>query len=84
MPRNKIIFPSLHIKLGQMKQYLKVLDKGKHCFRYLCSAFHGLSEEKLKAGIFDGPKTGKMTRDKDFTASVTTIDKEPGKLLLTW
>ena len=75
VPRGKIIFPPLHIKLGLMKQYVKALDKEGNCFRYLCSAFPGLSEEKLKAGIFDGPKIRKMIRDKEFTKSMTNIEK---------
>ena len=53
--RDRIILPSLHIKLGLMKQFVKSLDKDGACFRYLCKVFPGLSQEKLKAGIFDGP-----------------------------
>ena len=56
MLTNKIIFLPLHITLGLMKQYVKILDKDEHCFRSLCSAFPGFSEENLKAGIFDGSK----------------------------
>ena len=58
-----------------MKQYVKALDKEGNCFRYLCSAFPGLSEEKLKAGIFDGPKIRKIIRGKEFTRSMTNIEK---------
>ena len=50
---DKIKFPPLDINLRLMKQYV---DKDEHCFRYLCSVFFGLNEEKLKAGTFDGPK----------------------------
>ena len=64
MPREKIIFPPLHIKLGLMKQYVKALSKEGDCFRYLCAAFPELSEEKLKAGVFDGPQIRKMIKDK--------------------
>ena len=52
VPRDKIIFPPLHIKLGLMKQFVKALDKEGDCFQYICKAFPGLSNEKLKAGIF--------------------------------
>ena len=58
-----------------MKQYVRILDKDEHCFRSLCSAFPSLSEENLKAGIFDGSKIWKMIRYKDFMASMTTIEK---------
>ena len=72
------------MKLGLMKQYLKALDKEENCFRYSYSAFPGLSEEKLKAGIFDGRQIRKKTRDKDFTTSMTKLKKERGWPLLTW
>ena len=75
MSRDKIIFLPLHIKLGLMKQYVKILDKDEHCFRCLFNACPGLSKEKLKAGILDGLKIWKMIRDKDFMTSMTSIDK---------
>ena len=57
--RNKIIFSPLHIKLGLMKQFVKALNKEGNCFEYFCRTFPGLSNEKLKAGIFDGPQIRK-------------------------
>ena len=51
--RSKIVFPPLHIKLGIMKQFVKVLER---CFKYICVKFPGLTIEKLKAKIFDGPQ----------------------------
>ena len=54
--RNKIVFPPLHMKLGVMKQFAKALDHNGDCFSHnICSTFPGLSDEKKKAGIFDGP-----------------------------
>ena len=32
VPRDKIIFPPLHIKLGLMKQFVKELDNEEKCF----------------------------------------------------
>ena len=74
--REKIIFPPLHIKLGLMKQYVKALNKEGQCFRYLRASFPGLSEEKLKAGIFDGPEIRKMINDPNFSGSMNMIEKE--------
>ena len=54
--RSKIVFPSLHIKLGIMKQFVKALGKDGDCFKYICMKFPALTMEKLKAGIFDGPQ----------------------------
>ena len=48
MPRENIIFPPLHIKLGLIKPYVKALSKEGDCFRYLCASFPELREEKLK------------------------------------
>ena len=52
----KTIFPPLHIKLGLIKQFVKALDKEGVCFKYICSTFSSLSDEKLKGGIFDSPQ----------------------------
>lgn len=68
--REKIIFPPLHIKLGLMKQLVKALKKDGECFQYICKSFPGLSNEKLKAGIFDGPKIRKLIRDQRFPTSM--------------
>ena len=42
-----------------MKQFFKTLDKTGQWFQYILSAFPGLSNEKLKSGIFDGPQIRK-------------------------
>ncbi|GFW51248.1 uncharacterized protein TNCV_3595301 [Trichonephila clavipes] len=59
----KILFPLLHIKLGLMKQFVKALDKEGKCFKYLCEQFPGLSDAKLKEGIFVGPDIRKLLKD---------------------
>lgn len=66
VPRDKIIFPPLHIKLGLMKQFVKALNKEGNCFKYICRQFPGLSNEKLKAGIFDGPQIRMLMKDTNF------------------
>ena len=33
--RDRIILPPLHIKLGLMKQFVKILDKDDDCFNYI-------------------------------------------------
>lgn len=61
--REKIILPPLHIKLGLMKQFVKALDRNGQCFQFISHKFPGLSTEKLKAGIFDGPQIRKLMKD---------------------
>ena len=73
VPREKITFPPLHIKLGLMKQFVKALDKTGQCFQYILLAFPGLSNEKLKAGIFDGPQIRKLIKDPNFQHSMNEI-----------
>ena len=65
VPRDMIILPPLHIKLGLIKQLVKALDKDGECFKYICQSLPGLSIEKLKAGIFDGPDIQKLMQDKN-------------------
>ena len=43
-----------------MKQFVKALDKQGSCFEYIGHVFPGISTEKLKAGIFDGPQIRKL------------------------
>ena len=52
--RKNIILPPLHIKLGLMKQFVKVLDRSGDCFGYNCSNFPGLSYEKKKQAYLMG------------------------------
>ena len=57
-----------------MKQFVKALDETGQCFQYILSAFPGLSNEKLKAGIFDGPQIRKSIKDSNFQHSVNEIE----------
>ena len=72
--RDKIILPPLHIKLGLMKQYVKALDKNGPCFLYVSRKFPGLSNEKLKAGIFDSPQIRLLMKDNYFIHSMNTLE----------
>ena len=54
VPRDKIIIPPLHIKLGLMKQFVKALLVDGCCFNYICIFFPGISNKKIKAGVFGG------------------------------
>jgi len=72
--RDRIIFPPLHIKLGLMKQFVKALNKDGSCFLYICASYPGLSYEKLKAGVFDGPQIRTLIRDKEFVKSMNDIE----------
>ncbi|XP_071052774.1 uncharacterized protein [Onthophagus taurus] len=74
--REKVILPPLHIKLGLMKQFVKALDKNGDCFKYICELFPGLSIEKLKAGIFDGPKIRSLIKNQDFKNHMNQVESQ--------
>jgi hypothetical protein len=73
--REKILLPPLHIKLGMMKQFVKVLDRNSPCFQYLCTKF-SLSHAKIREGIFDGPQIRKLMMDDSFTDTMTEIEED--------
>ena len=54
-----------------MKQFVKALNKEGDCFQYICKAFAGLNNEKLKAGIFDGLKIRQLIKDTSFCPSIS-------------
>ena len=66
-----------------MKQFVKALDKEGNCFQYICSAFPGLSYEKVKAGVFDGPHIRQLIRDQNFTTSMTAVKKRAWKAFVS-
>ena len=72
--RERILFPLLRIK-----HFTKALDKDDDCFTYLCQAFTGLTMEKLKAGIFDGPQIQQLIRDPEFKNSMNEVELEAWK-----
>ena len=77
--RKNIILPPLHIKLGLMKQFVKALDRSGDCFGYICSNCPGLSYEKKKARIFDGPQIRTLLRDHKFVTTMTAVEARAWK-----
>ena len=55
---------------------MKALDKDGECFKYICRSFPGLSIEKFKAGIFDGPDIRKLMQDENFTLSINSLEAD--------
>lgn len=50
VPREKILLPTLHIKLGLITQFVKKLEKDSDAFKYLSVLFPKLSSTKINAG----------------------------------
>ena len=74
--RDKIIFPPLYIKLGLMKQFVKALHLDGECFQHILCTFSGLSYEKIKAGVFDGPQIRTLVRNQAFVQAMNDKKKE--------
>ena len=68
--------PPLHIRMGLIKHLVKAVDKDGECFKYICQSSPGLSFEKRKAGIFDGPDSRKLMQDENFILSMNTLETD--------
>ena len=66
----QVLLPTLHIKLGRMKNFVKGMDKDGEEFKYLQGKFLALSEAKLRASIFTDPQIKKLLKDGDFEKSL--------------
>ena len=53
---SKILLPSMHLKLGLMKNFVKDMNQEEAVFTYLWEKFPRLREAKMKEGIFIGPQ----------------------------
>ena len=79
VPPENILLPPLHIKLGLMKNFVKALNKEsllRIYFKYLLQKFPLISDAKLHAGIFDGPKIRTLLKDKDFDIKMVGIERD--------
>ena len=74
--RDRTLFPLLHNKLGLIKQFTKALDRDGDRFPYSCQTYPGLTMEKLKVGIFDGPQIQQLIRDPEFEKSMNEVELE--------
>ena len=55
--QKNVVFPQLQNQTWFNKGYNRdgVLIKDGDSFFYICDSYPGLSDEKIKAGLFDGP-----------------------------
>ena len=65
--RSNVILPSLLIKLGRMKQFVKALNK-----------FPYMSAEKAREGVFVGPQIRNLTKATQFLSTMTNVEKKHG------
>lgn len=74
VPRDKIMFLLISIKLGFMNQFVKALDKENHSFQYIWGVFPALSMEQLKQGIFDGLGNREFIKANNFVISMNITE----------
>lgn len=72
--RSLILLPTLHIKLGLFKQFVKALDKEGGCFEYIRKKFPTASSEKVTEGVFVGPQIRKLLLDDQFEKTMTSLE----------
>jgi hypothetical protein len=63
---SKILLPSMHLKLGLMKNLVKAMNQEEAVFTYLREKFPSLSEAKLNGGVFIGPQIRYLMKDEYF------------------
>ena len=63
---SKILLPSIYLKLGLMKNFVKAMNQEEAAFTYLWEKFPRLGEAKLIEGIFIGPQIRDLIKDEYF------------------
>ena len=74
-----LILPSLHLKFGLFKNFVKALNKNGAGFHYLKEKFPRVSDSKIKEGIFVGPQIRALIRDGNFEDLLIRIEKSAWK-----
>ena len=72
--RSKILLPTLHIKLGLAKQFVKALKPTSRAFRHIRQMFPRISEAKVKGGIFVGPQI-RMLASEELEEQMSYLEK---------
>ena len=79
---NKILLPTLHIKLGVMK-FVKAIDKEGRGFVFLRNKFPRVNMEKLQTGIFDGPQIRELVIDPIFDEALNEDELSGWQVVVT-
>jgi hypothetical protein len=71
----KVFISPLHIKLGLMKNFVKVMDTNGAGFMCLKHKFPRLSDAKIKEGIFVGPQIRELIKDEQCEEQLNEVGK---------
>ena len=69
------MLPPLHIKLGIFKKFVKSLDPEGRPIKLLRDIFPGLTEAKIREGVFVGPDTRKLMKNRVFRDTLNTTER---------
>jgi hypothetical protein len=73
--KTKIYLPTLHLKLGLIKMFLKATNKEGEGFEYLGQKCPSIREANVKEGIVVGPKGKQLLKHPDFKNKLNAADK---------
>ncbi|KAJ4436580.1 hypothetical protein ANN_16613 [Periplaneta americana] len=79
VPREKILRPPLHIKLGLVKQFVKALEPNSVAYLHIRKMFPHLSDAKVKGGIFIGLQIRLMLSSEELEQKMTDIERNAWK-----
>ena len=66
----QIFLPGLHIMLGSVKNFIKMLNKNREARLFFWkNKFRMLNEAEIREGVFDGPQIRQLMLDCDFKKS---------------
>ena len=75
----KVLLPPLHIKLGLIKNFVKGIvkyNKDGEGLAYLRSKFPGISDAKIKEGVFIGPEIRDLIHDVNFDLTLNALERD--------
>ena len=74
--REKILLPTLHLKLGLAKQFIKALKSDSKALSHVKAMFPKLLEAKMKGGVFTGPQIRQMLGSKELEDKMTALERD--------
>jgi len=71
----KICVPHLHITLGLMTNFVKVMAKTGRGFEYVRNKCPNVNDPKIKEGIFIGPQITELMQDKQYDEDLNETER---------
>ena len=75
VPRERILLPPLHIKLGLLKQFVKALDPNFATLHQIKKMLSHLPDAKVKGGILTGPQICGILAFPDLEQTMSAVER---------